>query len=82
MRTTPQPKRRPKRTRLERFITKHNVQPKRLAEESGVARQYIYRLRRSDGNPTLTAMLALRNACRRIIGLRVRITDLFDLGEG
>jgi DNA-binding phage protein len=71
-----------KRTRLDRFIKRHNIQPKTLAEEAGLARQHIYRLRCSQGNPTLTAMLIIRDACRRMTGLRVRVTDLFDLGDG
>jgi transcriptional regulator with XRE-family HTH domain len=85
MRKTPQRrgrKLRPKRTRLDRFIKRHDIQPKTLAEEAGLARQHIYRLRCSQGNPTLTAMLILRDACRRMTGLRVRVTDLFDLGDG
>lgn len=85
MRTTRPPdlrSRRPNMTRLERFIKRHNLQPKTLAEEAGVARQHIHRLRRSTGNPTLGAMLIIRDACRRMTGLRVRIADLFDLGDG
>lgn len=74
--------RHPKRTRLDRFLTRHHIQPKTLAEQARLARQHIYRLRCTEGNPTLSAMLIIRDACRRLTGLRVRVTDLFDLGEG
>jgi hypothetical protein len=82
MRTTPLPTHRARSTRLDRFIQQHKLQPNALALETGFARQHIYRLRRSEGNPTLAAMLIIRDACRRMTGLYVRVTDLFDLGEG
>jgi predicted transcriptional regulator len=71
----------PPRTRLDRFIRRHRIRPSLLARTAGVTRQHVTRLRRSTGNPTLSAMLALRNACRRITGRRVSVTDLFNLGE-
>lgn len=69
------------RMRLDRFIRRHRIRPSLLARTAGVTRQHVTRLRRTTGNPTLSAMLALRNACRRITGRRVSVTDLFNLGE-
>jgi hypothetical protein len=70
-----------RRTRLDAFIRRNRIRPSFLAATAGVTRQHVNRLRRTTGNPTLIAMLALRDACRRITGRRISLTELFNLGE-
>jgi len=69
------------RTRLDRFVDEHQIEPEKLATAAGLTPSAIERLRLEDGNPTLTAMRAIRDACRQVTGLKVQVTDLFDLGD-
>jgi hypothetical protein len=68
-------------TRLEAFLKGHGIKPARLARECGYSRQHLLRLRLGRMEPTRRCIAAIVVACRRIMGRRVRATDLFDLGD-
>jgi hypothetical protein len=69
------------RTRLDHFLEQNHIPPDALAESAGVPLHVVEELRRDDGDPTLTVMRDLLNACRRITGRKVEMTEIFDLGE-
>jgi predicted transcriptional regulator len=68
-------------TRLAQFLEQNHIPPPTLAEKAGVPLRVVEQLRAEDGDPTLTVMRDLLNACRRITGRPVEMTELFDLGE-
>lgn len=71
-------------TRFGRFIQDEGIKPLELADVSGISRQHVLRLRFGRCEPTRPVMIWLTVACRRLLGgnRRVRVTDLFDLGDG
>lgn len=71
-------------TRLEEFILAHDLLPNLLAEEAGVSRQHLLRVRFGQAEPTRPMMIWITVACRRLLGgrRRVRVTELFDFGDG
>lgn len=69
-------------SRLGLFIHETGLQPNVLADVTGVSRQHLYRLRYGQMEPTRPLMIWLTIASRRLLGRRVRITELFDLGDG
>lgn len=74
-------------TRLEEFIRANDLLPALLAEEAGISRQHLLRLRFGIAEPTRPMMIWITVAARRLVnqqrhGRRVRLTELFDLGEG
>jgi hypothetical protein len=82
MRTTPLPTHRARSTRLDRFIQQHKLQPNALALETGFARAAHLQIaafggqshaRRDADHPR-----CLPSHDRPLL----RVTDLFDLGEG
>lgn len=75
--------RRPKLTRLGVFVKTNGIKPLVLADVTGISRQHLSRLRFGHSEPTRPVMIWLTIACRRLLGARkrVRMTDLFDLGE-
>src|SRR6478752_7346241 len=68
-------------TRLDDFLKANGIRPSHLADDAGVSRQYLYRLRVGTVEPTRRVMVALATACRRIMRRPVRVADLFDIGE-
>ena len=58
--------------------------PNEVADVTGISRQHLLRLRKGEAEPTRPLMIWVTIACRRLIGgrRRVRITELFDLGDG
>lgn len=72
----------PKETRLGAFIRSHALSPNEVAEVAGISRQHLCRLRGGRAEPTRPVMLWLTAATRRMLGRHVRITELFDLGDG
>lgn len=69
--------------RLGRFILDNDIRPNELADVAGISRQHLVRLRFGLAEPTRPVMIWLTVACRRMLRpKRVRITDLFDLGDG
>ena len=69
-------------TRFGEFLRENGVQPGVLADVTGISRQHIMRLRKGVSEPTRPTMIWLTIAVRRMLGRRVRITQLFDLGDG
>ena len=71
-------------TRLYRFLCDNGIKPNELADVTGISRQHLLRLRKGRCEPTRPVMIWLTIACRRLLGgrRRVRITELFDLGDG
>lgn len=71
-------------TRFGRFIRDKGISPNQLADVTGVSREHVRRLRYGECEPTRPMMIWLTVACRRLLGgrRRVRITELFNLGDG
>jgi len=68
--------------RLGRFIRDNGLKPNQIADVTGISRQHLDRLRFGRAEPTRPVMIWITVACRRLLGRkRVRITELFDLGE-
>jgi Cro/C1-type helix-turn-helix DNA-binding protein len=68
--------------RLGVFLRDNKVKPNELADVTGISRQHVMRLRYGTSEPTRPLMIWLTIACRRMLNRRVRITELFDLGDG
>ena len=68
--------------RLSRFIWRNGIVAVRLAETAGVSRQHLGRLCAGRADPTLSMMVWLTIAARRLLGRHVAVTELFDLGDG
>jgi transcriptional regulator with XRE-family HTH domain len=70
-------------TRLESFRRGNRITVRRLARESGVSRQHLYRLRKGKGsrNPSLRFAVALARAFARMLGRSVRLSDLFEVDD-
>jgi transcriptional regulator with XRE-family HTH domain len=71
-------------TRLGTFIAENKLKPNELADVTGISRQHVARLRFGLSEPTRPVMIWITIACRRLLGnrRRVRLTELFDLGDG
>jgi transcriptional regulator with XRE-family HTH domain len=71
-------------TRLALFLVDNGLQPKEVADVAGISRQHLLRLRNGTCEPTRPVMIWVTAACRRLVRrrARVRITELFDLGDG
>jgi len=67
-------------TRLEWFIRTRGLKPKRVAEEAGISRQHLLRLRKGQAMPSADVMKRIREACSKLLRKRVALRDLFDLG--
>lgn len=74
----------PRLSRLGRFLRENDIKPLVLADVTGISRQHLTRLRYGRAEPTRPTMIWLTIACRRMLGgrRRVRISELFDLGDG
>ena len=68
-------------TRLQAFISANGIKPVRLARDADVSRAYLVRLRFGRIEPTRPKMLAIRDACSRILGRQVHLAEVFDLGN-
>jgi hypothetical protein len=68
--------------RLGVFLRDNKVKPNELADVTGISRQHLLSLRYGRKEPTRPLMIWLTIACRRMLKRRVRITQLFDLGDG
>lgn len=71
-------------SRLGEFIRDNDLVPNQVADVTGISRQHLYSLRFGRREPTRLTMIWLTVGCRRLLGgrRRVRITELFDLGDG
>lgn len=71
-------------SRFGEFLRVNKIRPLHVADATGVSREHITRLRFGEAEPTRPMMIYLTAACRGLLGRkrRVRITELFDLGDG
>jgi transcriptional regulator with XRE-family HTH domain len=69
-------------TRLAAILKGNGVKPSHLARDAGVSRQHLLRLRCGTVDPTLHMMVILATAARRILGRKVSVGEMFDLGDG
>jgi transcriptional regulator with XRE-family HTH domain len=71
-------------TRLGRFLRDAELKPNEVADVTGISRQHLTRLRYGQCEPTRPLMIWLTIACKRLLGgrRRVRVSELFDLGDG
>lgn len=67
-------------TRLEWFIRTRGLKPRHLAQEAGISRQHLLRLRKGKAQPTSETIASVRRACARLLHKRVSVHDLFDIG--
>jgi len=67
-------------TRLEWFIRTRGLKPAHVAEEAGITRQQLLRLRKGKARPTSETIASVRRACARLLRKRVSVHDLFDIG--
>ena len=67
-------------TRLEWFIRTRGLKPRHVAQEAGISRQHLLRLRKGKAQPTSETIADVRRACSRLLRKRVSVHDLFDIG--
>ena len=67
-------------TRLEWFIRTRGLKPRHIAQEAGISRQHLLRLRKGKAQPTSETIAGVRRACARLLRKRVSVHDLFDIG--
>jgi transcriptional regulator with XRE-family HTH domain len=68
-------------TTLESFIRANSIRVGQLAEWAGISRSHLRRLRLGRMEPTRPTMVALARAAGDWLGRRVRVAELFDIGE-
>ena len=68
-------------TRLESFIRANAIRTGKMAEWAGISRAHLRRLRLGRMEPTRKTMVALARAAGDWLGRRVRVSELFDIGE-
>lgn len=69
-------------TRIERFLRTNKLKPAHVADFSGISRQHLYRVRLGAAEPTRLTMVWIASACGKVLHRHVRVTELFDLGDG
>jgi hypothetical protein len=69
-------------TRLDRFLTSKEIDPKTFAKELGCSRQWLQRLRFGDAEPTAKFIPDVVRAARRLLGdASITPNDLFALDD-
>jgi len=69
-------------TRLGLFIGEHELKPNRVADLTGISREHFRKLCQGESEPTRKVMVWITMACGRLLDRRVRVAELFDLGDG
>lgn len=69
-------------TRLGTFIGEHDLKPHRVADLVGISREHFRKLCSGESEPTQKVMIWITLACGRLLDRRVRMSELFDLGDG
>lgn len=69
-------------TRLRQFMDGNGISCVRLAVRAGITAQHLTRLREGTCDPVRPTMVTLAGAARAILRRPVRVTELFDLGDG
>ena len=70
------------RTRLAKFMAANEITPLRLAVRAGVTAQHLGNLKAGRSDPKRPTMVALARSAGAILRRKVRVTELFDLGDG
>jgi transcriptional regulator with XRE-family HTH domain len=63
-------------------MTAHGISGLRLATRAGVSPSFVSTIRRGLSEPTRRVMVSLAGAASCIVRRKVRVTELFDLGDG
>ena len=69
-------------TRLAEFMVTNNISRMRLAVRAGVSVQHVGELKAGRSDPKRPTMVALARSARTLLRREVRVTELFDLGDG
>jgi predicted transcriptional regulator len=69
-------------TRLEVFMREHDLTDVRLAPLAGLTPRLLSSIRRDLSDPRLPTMRQITRAASVAAGRKVRLTELFDLGDG
>jgi transcriptional regulator with XRE-family HTH domain len=69
-------------TRLAEFMAANDISRIRLAVRAGISVQHVGELKAGRSDPRRPTMNALARSARSILRRRVRVTELFDLGDG
>lgn len=68
-------------TRIDQFRRRHNIRASAWAAEAGISRSLLARYRADAADPHIETFAKLVRAARKITGLPVRASDLYDVGE-
>jgi transcriptional regulator with XRE-family HTH domain len=68
--------------RLDKFMQENRLTNVRLATRAGIDSQRLSAFRRDKADPPLPIMRGLAAAVSVILRRKVRVTELFDLGDG
>lgn len=68
-------------TPLDRFLVDEKVAPADVARAAGITRQALARIRSGTQEPTAATLAPIVRALRRLTGVPVRASALFDLGH-
>lgn len=68
-------------TRLAQFISDAGLQMNALADASEISRRHLYMLRGGECEPTRGVMVRIARACSVFVNRKVRVVELFDLGD-
>jgi predicted transcriptional regulator len=69
-------------TRLETFMRKHNLTDAHLATHAALTPRLLSAIRHGASDPRLPTMRNVARAASAVVGRKVRLTELFDLGDG
>jgi DNA-binding phage protein len=69
-------------TRLETFIRERGLKPAQIAREAGCSRKHLFRVRKGRCEPTRPVMRNIARAVGSLLGRKVRVAQLFNLGDG
>lgn len=69
-------------TRLGVFIGEQELKPHRVADLTGISREHFRKLCHGESEPTRKVMVWITMACGRLLDRRLRVAELFDLGDG
>lgn len=69
-------------TRLESFIRARGLKPAHIAREAGCSRKHLYSMRNGLTEPTRPMMQKIARAVGSLLGQKVRVAQLFNLGDG
>lgn len=69
-------------TRLGTFIGEQELKPNKVADLVGISREHFRKVCSGQSEPTRKVMIWIALACGRLLDRRVRVAELFDLGDG